>query len=414
MSTRGRRGEPHPALQSLLDSPLKLSLSDALTASLETLRQQVKAAKPEEDQVPLYDRAIALTGLLLAELEEQMRVQEALALELPDPAEIRQKRLVAPRKANEEINAKIRANLKRLTQEWTDRLKRQQTAVERQCMDMLDADFKVQVDVQRSAITVGIAPETWNDVTDFTESCLQAWADQACAGADEQLQAALEDRQSAHGAERVPWSPPVAPASPDPMTSDIRKGQDELGTAPSTLGALAMFLRSNLLMVSMFGMMFGAPVALCLGIDLSGGSSGLIRGGMVVAAMPFLIAIGIYTGHSKRKQTIEKITRDSQKKLRDRTTKGIKGELDAHRDRISRWVRVRATEVEQSLEEWWKIAVVPALDEVEAQVAEASQRAKLDHKKLSETHSRLKKTREDVANKLLFDLKRHRRGLAER
>jgi len=415
MSSRGRRGgEPHPALQSLLDSPLKLDLSDGLAASLEALRLRVKGMDPEGEVLPIYDEAIELTHVLIGELDVQMSALEAQALELPDPGDIRQKRLIAPKKAADETHGRIKTNLKRTVQDWADRLKRQQTQVERQCMDMLDADFEVEVGVKRSAITVGVTEENWSAVTGFVEECLTAWADQSCSGADEQLTAALDDRQTATGADRVPWSPPTAPSAPAAAAAEIRKAADEHGTAPSTLGALAMFLRSNLLMVSMFGMMFGAPCALCLGIDMSGGTSGLVRGGMVVAAMPFLFGMGLFAGYSKRKQTIEKLTRDNSKKLRDATEKGIKTELEAQRERIARWVRLRATEVETSLDEWWKIAIVPALSEMEGAVAEASQRAKIDQKKLGDVHSRIKKTREDVSSKLLFDLKRHRRTLAER
>ncbi len=139
----------------------------------------------------------------------------------------------------------------------------------------------------------------------------------------------------------------------------------------------------------------------------------MMRGLVVVGALPVLTLIGVYAGRTKRRQTIERIGHEGRTKLRAAIVRSVTSLLSAHRDHNVRWVRARCTELENSLSEWWKIAVVPALGKVEEEVNAQAHSAKIDQRRLSDEHSKLKRTRDDVAGKLLFDLKRHHRELSE-
>jgi hypothetical protein len=412
MTVRTRR-EPHPALQGLLDAPLKLTLSAAVGAAIEELRGQVRAADESTDWLAIYDQGLGVTEQLLADLDAQLEAMEQRALTLPDPGEIRQKQLVGRQKSADEVRARIRTDLNRTTNEWLDRLKRQQAQVHQQCVEMMDEHFKVHVETEKRSVTVSVDPTCWEQLEQFMGACADSWTEQAGQGADQQLTALLDARDQVHGAERVPWTAPVRSGLPAVDGAPLRLPRPEHGNAPTTLGALGSFLRSNVLLVSMFGMMLGAPIAFVFGLDLGGGKSGMLRGGVVVAAMPFLSIFGAYAGRTKRRQAIEKLDQDGHRKLRDATERNVGTVLDAQRDRNGRWIRARATELENALAEWWEIAVVPALAQVEVTVKEAAQKAKIDHRRLSDEHAKLKRTRDDVAGKLLFDLRRHHRELGE-
>ncbi len=412
MTTRPRRSL-NPALQALLDAPLKLDVSPPVQERIEALRAEVRGAGPDVDAVALYGRAIETAEALLGDMDARLSEMEQRALSNTDPAEIKHREFGKKQRAAADLQARIKTDLAKVVTEWEDRLRRQQDQVNRQCLDLLDADFSVGVTADKRQVTVAVTDGAWASVRSFLDDCLAAWSSQACAGANDQLAKVLEVRNEAHGATRVPWRPPSPSPPPAVDLSPLRRPAPGHGDAPTTLGALGGFLRSNVLMVSMFGMMVGAPIAMVFGLDVGRGRSGMMRALVVGVALPFLVAIGYRTGVTKRRSAIDKLTTDYNQRLRDGTQKVIRSTLEAHRQTTLRWVRARSTELEQSLGEWWEIAVHTALRETEKKASEMAHRARIDHKKLADQHARLKRSREDCEAKLLFELRRHHRDLRE-
>jgi len=404
--------EPQSCLIGLIDMPLRIELPAPLHERLRALRATIKAGVAPDGWAALYREAVDCGETLVAHLDTEVSRTEQEALSMPDPNDVRGRLLTAPMKQAEAQRKQATTDLKRVLTDWTDRVQRQRPQVVQQCAGAKASLLVPEVQREGRAATVSYPAGGWGQYQSFVVQCVEAWSQQSIQGATAELDAVVSSYAVPAGTGMAAPSLPAALAPPRPGLSSLQDSPaGTAGAVPSVGGALFGFLRSNLLLVSMFGMMLAAPITVMFGLDL--GSGGAARGYIVVGALPFLGVAGILAGRKKQKDALGDLLQKGTSALDKHVDKALSAELDVQTSAIQRALVARHQSLEDALDAWVAATLRPHFETLAPEASDALRRAKLDQRRVSDAHNRARKMRDDVQAKLLFELRKALRFYTE-
>ena len=415
--------EPAPPLRAVLDVPLRFALAPELADSIQKLAESVKKTTPDGDWASHYSGAIAVVEQILRDADGRIEEMQRRALSSEDPNELRLRLSQGPRRDAERTRSEAKAGVLKATKEWVERSKRQMEHVVEQCT-LAAQKFVVKEHATASGIEVRVDAAWWSDFTAHVARCCEEWTRTATGGAEGGLEravgAATASLVSAVAKGRV-VNTPATLVSP---SIDARIGGEppsKEADIPSLGTALMAYVRSHIMAVGIFGTVIAVVITfsgMLFGTSGEGhGSSSpntmLIRGGLILAVLPVSIVFGIKAAKSQRIVLRDKALAAHKQATQAYLKAELEKTLERHRKALERWMTTRSEEWTGSLDRWWEEAVEPRLGELDASAADAIREQKLSAGKLTEEQAGLKAFRNQLAQSLLFDLKKRQRELLE-
>jgi hypothetical protein len=400
-----------------MDATLRTDVPASVQKPLHALVSAVGQTAPDGDWSKIYGEAIQVAEILAGALDERVDELDRAILALPDPNEVRQREIGDRRRNADRQRTEVRTALQKVVTDWTDRLKRQQAQVERQCLDELEAKIKLagRNDPAKGGMperfVVSLDERWWALYLDFVAQCSLSWSQQSSAKAEETFRDIIRSTQGQASSRKTPIGVPTLVSPPHPDLSLARAPAEDRTDVPGSWAALGQFLRSNVMTVSMLTMMFGGPLAIAVGMPGDTISAG-VKGLLVVSALPVLTAVGWLAARNKRQEVMRKALEQGEVKVREQATKQVQQAVSGHRDRLARWLQQRADAWNEVVDQWWPVSVEPEIAAAEELLKARLVELKLDHKRLSDQQSQLRRFRDDVASRMLFDLRKRQRQLA--
>ena len=390
--------EPSPALRTFFDLPLRLDLPAELTARVETLEKQARALQPTDTWLPIYEGAIGLSEAAGAHLEEQLDAVRDQLLGLPDPNRLRQETVGRLRKEADDARASLKTDLQALVREWSDRAKRQQSQVGKECETPVSEHLVLVEAPVAGGVALSIEPGWWGEYRGFAHKCSTLWTEQVANGVEMDLQARMADLSALSFSEGKPVPTLVPPTPPKPEGLFETPPRTEQVELPSAMGALASFVRSNLMMVSMFSMMV-----------VGGGV--ISRGTVLLGALPFIAVFGFFAGRRQRDRLKTKALEAARTKVLSEVQRDLKSGLDGCRSALERHIKARTKAYEAAADTWGKEVLAPAMEAAEAETNASIKRLRKQSGQLQEKQAGLKGQLTQVNKNLLFELRRRQRDL---
>lgn len=403
--------EPAPPLKAVLDIPIRFP--DAAPELLESVGELAKRSREGEPDWPaIYESATEIVTRLVEGMDGQVEDLQRRLLDL-DPNELRQRLTAAPRREVERKKADAAAALSAVEREWMDRAARQADYVVESCVAHAKGALQLE---ERSAQTGGIAlavdGPAWAQFTGYVSRCCDQWCESARKGIDEDAARALASAAAAlGGASRRPDDSGAPPSEGQLGSEPPVKNAD----VPSTMGALLSYVRSNIMTVGIFGTVIAVVIALVgrftgeASSSMSGGSM-LMRGGLVIAVLPLVLAAGIVAARKQRERLRARAIEDYEKAVQAFVKAEVERAAQKQRKAVERWVKARVAAWSGALDALWQDTVEPRLRGDDDRAQKALVDARLEHQKLQDQLQRLRTLRSQASGNLLVDL---RRRLAE-
>ncbi len=410
--------EPTPPLRAALDIALRFDLEPPIDALIAKLSETVRTTSGDADWRPVYDEAIAVVERAVEMVSTRLEATKAEALAVEEPALIKQRIVAEPKKGFERVRGDLRTRLQDVARRWAERSKRQQEHVLENCQQAVEAGLSLSEQPTAHGIDLTIDPTWWAQFGGHVVRCCDEWTRVTCQGADAEFQSTYEQcvlgTADAGKAERP--KPPATLPEPRNEGSLAMVGLPvHQAEVPSMGGALMHSMRSNVMTIGIAGTMFVAVFALVGQLIGSGGGTGpnrtMVRGGLLLAALPVSAFFGWRSAKHQRSAMLRKATQSQEKNAKSFIRTELGKALDRHRRALERWLQDRQNDWTSVADAWWDAVAEPALQAREEEALAVIREQKLVAARLSDDVSNLRRTRDDLAGRLLFDLKRRRREL---
>ncbi|MDD9944051.1 MAG: hypothetical protein OXU20_23615 [Myxococcales bacterium] len=412
--------EPSPALKGALDVGLKYPVAEELASDLDGLAERVAELGGDGPWLSVYDRAIGLIEQLIDSMQERIEAAQARMADAGDTSELKQRLSTGPRKAAERARAQAKAAVNKAGKEWSERCKRQLEHVLEQCGASGVSALKVTTEEVAGGLQFGVDSAWWAEFAGYVERCMEEWTRTTTSGADQALsQAALQGAADvssltegrALGAPE-PQEPPAVQAN---LRPPVEPSKVPMAGAAS---ALMKHMRSNVMMIGVFGTALGV-IFFIVGRLAGNGEADtpntmLIRGGLILAALPISAIIGLKAIRSERQKLREDGAIKHREAMAGHLTTVLKKALERHRGVLERWVLARQAAWEEQVEQFWSESVEPALQRLDEQASDQLKQAKLEQSRAGDELSSAKMVKNQLSQNLLFELKKRRREVAAR
>ena len=411
-------GEPTVALRALLDLPLRFKVPDAFAAQIDTLASMLSQVKAREEYTAIYRSAVDLVEALVRELDATIEQMQRDGLRQDDPNELRQRLAGAPRKEAEKARSDARTSLQRVHKEWVERTRRQLDHVAAQCTEAGHGALPTEEKTQEG-LTLGVAPQWWKEYGGYVTRCCEEWTRNVVEQAEQAYQdgvmAALAPALR-HASKRNPSAPERA-IQPLPEAKLAAETPTKEAEIPTTAGALMQSVRTNVMAVGIFGTVLAVIVTVAGKAFGEGPSSSsytmLARGGLILAVLPFSIVSGLKAARTKRATLREKALAAHKAAVVAFVKSELDKGLERHRKALERWLSSRAEAWTFAVDRWWDVNVEPSLAEYDSRAGDAVRDTRLSQAKFSEELAAVRTFRSQLAQNLLFDLRRRHRELTE-
>jgi hypothetical protein len=420
--------EPSAALRSLIDLPLKTSLSAASAESLRGLGEETRKAKAREEWSAVYASGVTILEGIVAEVDASLEDLQRKILHSDDPNDAKNRIAGLPRREAERGRNDARAALQRVGKEWVERSRRQLERVTTQCLESSQS-LAIKEKETPEGVELSTDPAWWSQYVGFVGRCADEWTSSFTSGAEEgfasQTAAAISPALAHASGQSVAAPPSLAPPENEarlPLETPS-KDLEIQGTA----AALLQSVRSNVMAVGIFGTVLVVVVSLVDKIPgLTAGSahgtapenhsapnSMMMRGILILAVLPFSIFFGLKSIAKQRAAVRTKGIAAHRTALQSFIKLELERALERHRKVLERWLAQRAELWSTTIDRWWESHVEPKLAEYEQQSVTTIRELKLQQGRMSEELSALKTLRNQLSQTLLFELRRRLRELQE-
>jgi hypothetical protein len=412
--------EPGPPLRAVLDVPLRFAIPAELSAEVQTLSRTVRQTGPDGDWPAVYATAIQIAEALLEDVDGRLEEMQRRALTTEDPNEVRQRLSQGPRREAERGRTEAKAAVQKTAKEWVERSKRQLEHVSTQCLETAPKALPVKEEPTDAGILLRVDPPGYVQFTSYVGRCCEEWTKNVTGGAESAIAAGVSSA-TAPVVDKRKAAAVGAPSTLAAPSADLRLAAEppsKEADVPSTVSALMQSVRSNIMAVGIFGTVIAVAVAMIGKVsgEEGGGRSPntmLMRGGLVLAILPFSIFFGLRAAKKQRA-----ILRDNAIAAHNQATQAfVKTEVDKalerHRKQLERWLTTRAEEWATAIDRWWDEAVESRLVEADGAGIEAMREAKLQQAKMTEEQTALRTFRNQLGQNLLFDLRKRQRELSD-
>ena len=389
-------------LQTLLDLPLKADIPPAFAQQIDALRGQI-SQRPDE-ALAHHQQAIALVEGLVAHLDGELEALQRAALSQEDPTELKQRIAGGPKREAEKLRGELRQQLGRVVKEWVERAGRQRTYVARECQEILSRELTLTTTKTHAHLEETFFPR----FSGFVLRAAQTWT----ARTLEEVEAALQEQVRAYlvrlGSLTDGSQPRLEPLRA-PATELYLKAPLEGGAAlelPGMGTVLMQTIRSNLMAVGILGTVAGGIIGL---LGFQGGLNA--RSLLYLVALPPIGALAYLGARKERHELTKKRLEDLRQKAHSELKSQLESGLAHHRGALARCVDARGQTCLQAAEAHYEQSVQPKLDALEAQANNAAKELRLLQTRASEQQSTLKSFRSQLAQTLLFELRRQHREL---
>lgn len=414
-SARPGMAEPSQHLRSLLDLPLRFPLPPPITSAINGLGSRLRPQASSRDWQEVYASAIAILQDLLADLDGRLDAFQHQALAVEDPNEVRQRLSQVPRREAERLRAEAKSNLQKILYENAARAKRQEDEVLVPAIEKALKAPEILAQSTKKGLSLEVATTWWDEFCRYVERCSEEWTRTYVGQMEYAISTTvLSAVRAIHAV--VPSTTTerlVAPDPPQIMEPGARCSSGvptTLVEIPSAAAALLQSVRSNLMVV----MMFGSVVATIVGVLLAKVSNKAeLTAKLMVAAIPVVVAVGIM---GVRKQ--QRLAREKAVSSQLSATQGY-GRAEAGRVFMRQRRALEKSETTRvelwtaALDRWWDQAVEPALGSADSQATDQARDLRLRQGKLQEEMAGLKAMRSQLGQNLLFELRRRLRDLQE-
>jgi hypothetical protein len=412
--------EPAPPLRALLDVPLRFAIAAPLAAELQGLSQTVRQTPPDGAWADVYARAIEIGEALARDADARIEDMQRKALSADDPNETRQRLSQGPRRDAERARADAKGALQKALREWIDRSKRQFEHVSTQCLETAGKTMQLDESPTHAGIALAIDKPWAAQFAGYVGRCCEEWTRNVTTGADGALATAASGATAA-AVEKLRAAAVRAPATAAAPSTDARVGSDlpsKEVDVPSTGAALLHYVRSNVMAVGIFGTVLAVAVALAGKLSGEGESHGspntmLLRGGLILAVLPFSVVFGLKAARRQRAALRDKAIAAQRQAVQGYLKSEVEKALERHRKALERWMTARSDEWATAVDRWWEEAIEPKLADADAAGVEAMRELKLQQAKMTEEQTALRTFRSQLTQSLLFDLRKRQRELVE-
>jgi hypothetical protein len=422
--------EPSAALRSLVDLPLKTTLSAASVESLRGLGEETRKAKAREDWSAVYASGVTILEGIVAEVDANLEELQRKILHSDDPNDAKNRIAGVPRREAERGRNDARAALQRVGKEWVERSRRQLERVTTQCLESAQS-IAIKEKETHDGVELSTDPAWWSQYVGFVGRCADEWTSSFTSGAEEsfasQTAAAISPALAHASGQSVAAPPSLAPPENEarlPLETPSKELEIQ-GTA----AALLQSVRSNVMAVGIFGTVLVVVVTLVdkipgltAGVGAAHGTgpethsapnSMMMRGILILAVLPFSIIFGLKSIAKQRAAVRAKGIAAHRTALQSFLKLELERALERHRKVLERWLSQRAELWSTAIDRWWETHVETKLAEYEQQSVTTIRELKLQQGRMSEELSALKTLRNQLSQTLLFELRRRLRELQE-
>lgn len=405
--------EPGNALRALLDLPLRQALDPGSISAIATFASEIRGATSSTDWSPLYARAIQISDELLGTTDRRLEELQRRALTLEDPMEARNRISQAPRREADRARTEAKASIQKVLREWIDRAKRQQEHVASGCAPQFQDLRLVRETTTEHGVMVALDPRWWADFSGYVSQCCDQWTKNFCPGVDHGfgpvIAQGLSEIEKRHGPVEL------LPSSAFPIV-DARFEAQPSSREVDVPSAASMLMRS----ASRMTMMIGGIVGTGLGAATAGahGTDAVKYVALGVAVVSFIAFTAItYVGYGEAKHQKAVLRERGVTMWRDTSVAQIRGDLDKvldrHRRALERWATQRAEQWTAAIDRWWETRVEPRLAESDVSATDQARELKLQQSRLQEEIGNLRSFRSQLAQTVIFELRRRLRELSE-
>lgn len=406
-------------LRALLDLPLRFKVPPAFSERIDGLATSVAQAKSRDDYGAIYKSAVDLVEELVRELDGTIEQMQREGLRQDDPNDLRQRIAGAPRKEAERARTEAKTALQKAHKEWVDRTRRQLDHVTTQCMEAAATPEMTEANTD-DGVKLGVESRWWKEYAAYVVTCCEEWTRNVVEKADDAYRKTVTSAVAPalqHTSQRGVASPDAAsaPSVDTKISSDTPAKDVEI---PTTLGALLQSVRSNVMAVGIFGTVVVVIISIAgnafgKGTSSSSSYTMLARGGLILAVLPFSIVFGLKAAKKQRASLREKALVAHKQAIGAFVKAEVDKALERHRKTLERWLTTRGEAWANAIDKWWDGEVEQALARYEAKAIDVVRDARLSQAKFTEELGAVRAFRSQLAQNLLFDLRRRHREIAE-
>lgn len=419
-----RTAEPAPPLRAVLDLPLRTTgIATEASNRIAALNETVRATPKDGDWTTVYEIAIGIVEAVADHADARLAELQRSALEMEDPAEVRQRTVEGPRREADRVCTEVKGAIQRVERDWTERSKRQLDHVLEKCLESGGKSLQTTEEASGTGLKLRVDAAWWAQFLGYIGRCCDEWTRNVTTGLDQDAAAAVRagtagllSTSAGKGVPEPELQP--APATEARVTEDPPEKEAEV---PNRGAALLRYIRSNVMSVSMFGTMFAVVIGIVFQFtgDHDGQPSArpistiYVRGGLLMLVLPIVTFLGLRAGTKQRETSRAKAVEQHRQAVQTYLKTVLDKVLERHRKALERWIHARTESWTAQVETFRQDVLTPVLAEGSTAAAAAVKDLKLQQAKLMEEQNALKTFRNQVGQNLLFDLRKRHRELRE-